>query len=302
MSVQSVKAIVNGVDIILTYNASTGFWESSPVAPVNSSWGQENHKYGVTIKAEDTAGNISSIDRTDPTYGEILQLRVLEKVAPTITPISPTTGAFITTSSPTLEWTVTDSGSGINPDTISIKLDTASAITTGITKTPISNGYKCSYTFSNALSEGSHIIRYNVSDNDGNAATESVVSITVDTVPPTLNVEEPEEGSYHKSTTITVSGTTNDSNSPITLKVKVNNGADQSIVVGQDGSFSKDLVCSEGSNTLVFTATDAAGKTTTVTRHLTVDTKAPVFVEISISPNPVDAGDTYVIRAKVTDA
>lgn len=44
-----------------------------------------------------------------------------------------------------------------------------------------------------------------------------------------------------------------------------------------------------------------AGLKTTITRTVTLDTGAPVFQEISIIPNPVDAGKTYVISVKVTD-
>ena len=49
-------------------------------------------------------------------------------------------------------------------------------------------------------------------------------------------------------------------------------------------------------------ATDSAGKQTTVVRHVKLDTGAPVFQEITITPNPVDAGKTYIISVKVVDA
>ena len=48
-------------------------------------------------------------------------------------------------------------------------------------------------------------------------------------------------------------------------------------------------------------ATDKAGKTTTVTRKVTLDTGAPVFEKVTLTPNPVDCGKTFVISVKVTD-
>ncbi len=49
------------------------------------------------------------------------------------------------------------------------------------------------------------------------------------------------------------------------------------------------------------TATDAAGKSTTVTRNVTVDTVPPAITAVTLAPNPVDAGQTYVITVTVSD-
>lgn len=48
-------------------------------------------------------------------------------------------------------------------------------------------------------------------------------------------------------------------------------------------------------------AKDGAGRTTTVTRTVTLDTKAPVISDVSLAPNPADVGATYVISVSVTD-
>lgn len=40
---------------------------------------------------------------------------------------------------------------------------------------------------------------------------------------------------------------------------------------------------------------------TTVTRKVTLDTGAPVFEKVTLTPNPVDCGKTFVISVKVTD-
>ena len=54
-----------------------------------------------------------------------------------------------------------------------------------------------------------------------------------------------------------------------------------------------------GSNTIVVTATDAAGKSSSVTRTVTLDTSVPVVQSASITPNPVDAGATMIISVVI---
>ena len=48
-------------------------------------------------------------------------------------------------------------------------------------------------------------------------------------------------------------------------------------------------------------ATDSAGKSTTVTRTVKLDTKAPVIKSVTLTPNPVDTEKTVVISVEVTD-
>ena len=124
----------------------------------------------------------------------------------------------------------------------------------------------------------------------------------MDTVPPTLSITAPADKLITNKTGITVKGTTNDkTSSPVTVTVKLNSGAATAVTVESDGSFSKDLTLVVGTNTITVVARDAAGKTTTVTRTVTVDQTAPVIKSITINPNPVDAGKTYIISVEVTD-
>lgn len=302
MSVQSVKAVVNGQTVNLQYNSGTQAWEATTTAPSLSSYNQPNHYYGVTITATDDSGNESTVSATSGDFQEDLQLVVKEKVAPVISITSPSSGAHITNNKPTIQFSITDADSGVDPDTISIKIDNGSAITSGITKTPSGKNYTCSYVPTTALSDGSHTIYINAKDYDGNAATQKSVAFTVDTVAPTLNVTSPTEGLKTNQSSLTVSGTTNDTtSSPVTVTIKLNSGSAESVTVQSNGSFSKQITLANGENTIVITATDSAGKSTSVTRHVTLDTGAPVFQSIELVPNPVDAGQTYIIRVKVTD-
>lgn len=297
MAVKTVVARINGQNYTLTLNSSTGKYEATITAPGKSSYTQDGHYYPVTVTATDTAGNSVSKDATDATLGTSLQLRVKEKVAPTITITAPTAGATIINNKPAITWTVTDDDSGVDPATISLKIDSGAVITSGITKTVSGNGYSCSYMPTEALADGSHTITVNAKDYDGNAASAKTVTFKADTVPPTLSVASPAEGLITNNATLTVAGTTNDvTSSPVTLTV---NGT--AVTVGSDGAFSTKITLTNGSNTITVVATDSAGKSTTVTRHVTLDTAPPVIKAVTITPNPVDAGKTFVISVEVTD-
>lgn len=304
MAVKTVQAVINGTTVTLTYNSSTGKYEATVTAPSKSSYNvNSGHYYPVTIKATDAAGNTTTKTDTDATLGDSLKLKVKEKVAPVITISSPTAGSYLTNNKPTVKWTVTDADSGVNPATIGITIDSGSKVTgDSITKTAVTGGYECTYTPTAALADGSHTIKIDASDFDGNAAGQKSVTFKVDTVPPTLSITAPADKLITNKTAITVKGTTNDKiSSPVTVTVKLNSGAATAVTVESDGSFSKDLTLVVGTNTITVVARDAAGKSTTVTRTVTVDQTAPVIKSITINPNPVDCGKTYIISVEVTD-
>lgn len=302
MAVKTVQAIINGVTTTLTLNSSTGKYEATVTAPSTSSYNvNDGHYYPVTIKATDQAGNVTTKNDQDATLGESLKLRVKEKVAPVITITSPTASARLTNNKPQIAFTVTDADSGVNPDTIKITIG-ATAITTGITKTANGKGFTCTYTPTAALADGSNTIKVDASDYDGNAAAQKSVTFIVDTVPPTLSITAPANNLVTNQAACTVTGTTNDvTSSPCTVTVKLNSGAAQAVTVNADGTFSKALTLVAGSNTITVVSTDSAGKSSTVTRTVTLDTVAPVIKSVTITPNPVDAGKTYVISVEVTD-
>lgn len=299
MAIKTVRAQVNGTWYTLTLNSSTKKYEASITAPTTSSYNQPNHYYNVTVEATNTAGTTATANGATLSG---LQLVVKEKTAPIITITAPTAGSTLTNNKPTITWTVTDADSGVNPSTISIKIDSGSVITSGITKTASGKGYTCSYVPTTALTDGSHTITVNASDYDGNAATAKSVTFKVDTTPPTLSVTSPAAGLITNTAALTVSGTTNDAtSSPVTVKITLN-GTDQgTVTVASSGAFSKAVTLKEGSNTIVVTATDTVGKASTITRAVTLDTSAPKITAATITPNPADVGATVLISVTITE-
>lgn len=304
MAVSTVKVNINGQNYDLTYNSTSSKWEATITAPSTTSWNEPDNKYGVTVTATDDAGNTTIKDRTDGTLGSSLKLRVLEKVKPTVALSSPSSGARVTNSKSPIVFTLRDSDSGISITTLQLKIDGGTAVTNGspgMVTTSVSGGYDCTYTPQTALSNGSHTVTIQVTDNDGNVSTLLSSSFTVDTVAPTLNVSSPVDGLKTNNASLTVSGSTNDATSgPVTVTIKLN-GADQGAVTVSSGNFSKAITLAQGSNTIVVRSTDSAGLYTEVTRTVTLDTTPPVISAVTLVPNPVDGGATFVVTVTVTD-
>lgn len=302
MSVQRAQAIINDVTINLTKNTTTGKWEATATAPAKSSYTQPEHYYGVILKAWDEAGNLTSKDVTDSTLGTALQLVTKENVAPNITITYPTANAVLINNKPVIHFRVTDNDSGVNPDTIKVTIDSGAAIISGIDKTVIEGGYDCTYTPTAALADGAHTIKINTSDYDGNAATQKSVTFKIDTVPPALSVTSPVNNAFTNNASCTVEGTTNDiTSSPCIVTVKLNSGTAETVTDNDNGAFSKVVTLATGINTITIVSTDGAGKSTTVTRTVTLDTTPPIISAVSIMPNPVDAGKTFTISVTITD-
>lgn len=302
MAVKLVQATINGQTYNLIYNDETKLYEATITAPSKSSYNvNSGHYYPVTIKATDDAGNTDIVNDTNSTLGDNCKLRVKEVTKPVITITSPTEDERTTNNRPTVTWQVTDDDSGVNPNTIGITINNGGKITNGITKTAITKGYKCTYAITADLPDGTNTIKCDASDYDGNVGVQRSVSFIVDTVPPELSVTSPANNLITNNKTVTVSGMAKDvTSSPVTVSVKLNNGAEQEVSVGSNGAFSTTLTLSEGENTVVVKAVDAAGKSSTVTRKVTLDTKAPVIQEITI-PEVVNVGQTFKVSVKVTD-
>lgn len=301
MAIASVKAVLNGQTYTLTYDAASGTYKATVTAPGATSYNQEGGYYNVTVTATNDAGTTGTASGATLAG---LRLVVREKVPPVITILSPSSGAYVANSQQPVIFTVTDEegGSGVDLTTLVVKQDGTAVASNTITTTAITNGYSVTYTPAAALSDGSHTVTVDVKDHDGNAAAQKSTTYTVDTVPPVLNVTAPTDNLVTNKAALTVAGTTNDvTSSPVTVTITLN-GVDQgAVTVGTGGAFTKALTLADGSNTIVVTATDAAGKSSTVTRTVKLDSSVPVISGATITPNPADAGATVVISVTITE-
>jgi len=299
MAIKTVRAQINGQWHTLTLNPSNGHYEAEITAPSVTSYNQPNHYYNVTVEATNDAGTtVSASGTTIPG----LQLQVREKIKPVVTITSPSNGARITNNKQPVLFTATDetNGSGVDLPSLVVKLDDVPVPSEQISNSAITNGYSFTYTPAKALSDGSHTVTVDISDHDGNTADRKTTTFIVDTVAPTLNVTAPTEGYITNTAELTVVGTTNDvTSSPVAVKITLNSADQGAVTVNTGGAFSKQITLAEGKNVIVITATDAAGKSTSVTRNVTLDTSQPVITSATITPNPVDAGKTMLISVVI---
>ena len=309
MAIKDVTATINGSTVTLTDNGD-GTYSANLTAPNRTSYNvNSGHYYPVSITATNLAGTSTTVDDTHVTLGQYLKLRVKEISAPTIRITTPTTGQFLGVAQPTITIEVIDEkqGSGIDITSLKATLDgtnytnTSSGVTVTTYTKDETTGYRITLVPPTALADGSHTLIVEVSDNDGNKATSSALQFYTDTIAPSLSVTNPStNGTYVSDSVLYVKGTTSDSVSGIpTITIKLNNGQEETATVS-NGSFNHAVTLVNGNNTIVVTATDKAGKITTITRTIILDTSSPVFASITITPNPVNVGGSYTVTVKVS--
>lgn len=298
MAVKRAWVVINGQTVNATYNESTKTWTAQITAPAQSSWSQPDHVYKIEVHAEDTAGNASVVDSTDTTYGDQLKIRVLEKTKPTATITAPTEGSVLGAATQTIRFTLQDAGgSGLNMSSVVLKVN-GTTVSSGITYTDGSSGEKIGTYTASGLSDGANKVQLSVQDNDGNASSEVIVNFVISTAAPTLNVTSPANNLITNSNKVTVAGTAAAGSDSVTLSEVTVNGAKVTLT---SGAFTTQVTLAEGSNTITVIAKDNIGKTTTVTRTVTLDTKAPVISDVVASATTVDASGRVTITFKVTD-
>ena len=302
MAITQVRAQINGTWYTLSATGTAGQYTATVTAPGATSYNNPGGYYNITVEAVNSAGTTGTAAASTL---DGLKFYVRETVPPVVTILSPSDGAYVSNNRQPVVFTVTDEtgGSGVDLDSVAVKLDGAAVSAAEVTHTAITNGYSFTYTPAAALGDGAHTVSVEAADNDGNTAAAKSTTFTVDTVPPALNVTSPAEGLITAAPALTVSGTTNDAtSSPVTVTITLN-GVDQGdVTVQANGAFSKSVTLSEGANTIVVTAADAAGKLSTVTRNVTLDTSVPQIVSASVVPNPADAGATVTITVTVVRA
>lgn len=282
-----------------SYSQETQEWSVDIPSGSESSYSQSNHTYPIELHAFDAAGNETIMHATDDTYGDQLNIRVLEKTKPTATIVSPTQGSVLGSATQDIVMELSDAGgSGLNMAYAIFKVNNIQ-VSEGLSWQDGADGKKtCTYHATN-LSDGSNSVSLQVTDNDGNTSDIDTVSFVISTSAPTLNVTSPTEGLLTNSNKVTVSGTAAAGSDAVTLSsVKIN---EETVSVGPDGAFSKEITLQEGENTITIVAEDSIGKTTSVTRHVTVDTKAPIISDVEAEATTVDANSTIHLTFKVTD-
>ena len=147
MSIATVQAVIDGQTYPLTLS-DDGYYTLKGTAPALSSANEPGGYYGVQIIAADEAGNETTINQEDGTWGEQLRLVAYESVKPTATITYPSADSRINTCTPTITAQLRDNDSGVDPATLDLRINGGSKITQGapgLTLTPVEGGYDLSY-------------------------------------------------------------------------------------------------------------------------------------------------------------
>lgn len=300
-AIKEAYIMFNGQKVVATYDDQSKTWTATTNAPANSSWSQPDHIYPVEIHAVDAANNQVTMTKDDPTYGDQLKIRVLEKTKPTATIVSPTKSSVLGSKEVDIVLEMVDAGgSGLNETTVVFTVNSQDH-KSDLEFTTQDGKRRATY-HATGLTDGENTITFQVTDNDGNVSNLATTTFIVSTAAPSLNVTTPTEGLITNSNKLTVSGSTTPGSGAVTIAtVKVNN---QTVELSGDGntkSFSHEITLVEGQNTITIVSTDSIGKTTSVTRHVTLDTKDPVITDVHAEAVTVDAGGRVKITFKVTD-
>jgi hypothetical protein len=135
---------------------------------------------------------------------------------------------------------------------------------------PVVNG---AFTTQAKLSlEGVNYLTISASDPSGNYSY-AQLKVTLDTLPPQINVTTPAQGAAFHTSTIPVGGAVIDPNIE-TINVAVNNGQPQPLTL-TGSNFSGTITLTAGPNTLTFSARDKAGNTSSTTTTVLLDPGPP---------------------------
>ena len=300
-AIKEAYIMFNGQKVVAQYDERTKTWTATTNAPANSSWSQPDHVYKVEIHAVDAANNKATMTSADPTYGDQLKIRVLEKSKPTATIVSPTQGSVLGASEQDIVLEMSDAGgSGLNETTVVFTVNGKSHAG-DLSFTDHESKRRATY-HATGLNDGQNMITFQVTDNDGNVSELATTTFVVSTAAPSLTVDTPTEGLITNSNRLTVTGSTTPGSDAVTIAdVKVNNA---SVKLSGDSTktFSHEVTLTDGQNTITIVSTDSIGKATTVTRHVTLDTKAPIITDVVAKATTVDSGGTIKITFKVADA
>ncbi len=200
----------------------------------------------ITLSATDRVGNVG-------TWSEYVVL--YDPVLPVITITAPTSGALLNTTSVIVQGVVDEA---VRDDQVVIN---GFAVT-------LSDG-----SFEHLLIdliEGPLTIDVSTVDLAGNLAN-AAIDISVDSIPPVLEITSPTNGLLTRETSVQILGTISEAGAAITVS------GIPATVDGTDWSFSFDLV--EGANTIEVVARDAANNMDSLTIVINLDTIAP-FLEL----------------------
>lgn len=201
---------------------------------------------GISVTATDRAGNVTTRNLAVTYSNTAVNLTIDRIASPVNSPALTITGAM-------------DAGA-----TVTIALSTAA--TAGTVTYPTTTTWRSTIT---GLVSGENIITVTAAK-AGSVTAVNRAAVVLNNTPPVLNLAMLADGSTTSVQLLTVVGLT----AVDIATVNVNGEA----AASKNGVFSKGILLAGGVNTIVVTATDVAGNTTSETRRITYDPAAPTVL------------------------
>jgi hypothetical protein len=215
-----------------------------------------------------------------------------DTAVPAITIDTPVDGSYINEPRPAigLSFADTDTGIGVDSGSLDLRAD----------HEPLE--VDCAFEGTTAeclpigpFSEGSIRLDAVVADHAGNRAVAEPVTFTLDTTPPSITLDQPQDGQWTNTSELTVAGQVSE---PAEVSVK-------GTAVGLDAQqrFSRVIGLEEGANPIAISARDRSGNTAALTHTVFLDTVIPALPEagrITIS-DPVDGAVTVSGTAQAAE-
>ena len=267
LSVSGSAAVSQAVSIQLLNPAGTRI----AIAQANSAADGSYSKLGIyTFSATDALGTYKvkvycSGESAEATFS----LAVADAVAPAIVSVA-------------LSKAVVKGGAAITVTVVASDNIGVASVTAGSVSLSLASGTAASGTWSGSIvaaaGAGAQSVSVVASDVAGNTASSSA-SYTVDNTAPVIALTAPADGVEFHVSSVVVSGSVVDAVSAASaISVTVN---DVAATLAADGSFSKSVTLSSGSNAITVKASDEAGNEATTT--VTVSYTAPVGkVDVSV--------------------
>jgi hypothetical protein len=234
-------------------------------------------KHVITLVATDSIGNTNTsqiwviVDNTDP-YTRIT---------------FPTNGAYINEDWVTVEWVGVDDVSGIKYYCVYFNGEISSA-TIFMADTYITS----------MVSDGAYVVYVTAFDNAGNRAGD-IVSFTIDTVDPTINITSPVDGTVFNTTSVTIRWNGRDNNSGINhYEIRIDDG--NWFDVGKD-NHTTFMDLSNGVHSIDVRAFDNAGNSQKSSVSFSVNTTKLVLNILSPSDGVIITSSSITISWIASD-
>ncbi len=188
--------------------------------------------------------------------------------APSIQITAPQEGSLVNTSSPNIELSFTDNGSGVDVNSVEIQVN-GSTIATTCT----GDATTATCTPNNPIADGQVMLGATVADTSGNNVSDpDQVTFTIDTIAPVITFTSPADNSFTNDANLTVDGQVSENVQSLTV-----NGVN--VIPDASNNFSSVVTLTEGNNIITVVATDLANNQTTESRTVTlvVDTTIPTI-------------------------